>query len=159
MERRGFFVNRGGEMLAEFNLGVPIMPRVDLGSARPVPEYADLPCGNDVRWFDNYGRLRSVNNRFGGEFQGMTPVWNFTPEGTVSLEGHMAWFGNKYVRRCQVYCVEVPSLIVLEDMVCNTESRLDSRFNVWVGDGEGDDDDKSCDGLPVAASSLIPYQN
>ena len=157
MENKGFFVNSKNNMLADFNLFVPILPRMSLDSGKAIPEYADTPNGNNVRWFDNYGRLDARNNRLGGEFLGMTPIWNFTEKGSVLMAGGMSWFGNIYVKNCMIYCVEVPELIVLNDIVFNAESRNKDNWNIWVLDKESGTDDKFPVEIPVEASALIMY--
>lgn len=158
MENKGFFVNCKNNMCADFNLFVPVLPRTELGDGRKaIPEFADTPNGNNVRWFDNYGRLDIRTNRFGGEFQGMTPVWNFTEKGSVLMAGSMSWFGNHYVKNCMIYCVEVPELIVLNDIVFNAESRHEGNWNIWVLDKESGTDDKFPVEIPVEASALIMY--
>ena len=91
--------------------------------------------GDNGRWIDNYHSLTCRNFRFGGEFGGMTPVYNFSPfnhqlgvpggyerfvaramGGAVILEG--CWIsagipGPPHV--CAVYLNEIPNLLAIRN--------------------------------------------
>ncbi|GEM_PF-3020247 len=128
MENRGFFENYGGEMVAEFNLAVPILPRMDIGAYWENPAHKYLNCENNLRWFDNHGgKLFLDGNRLGGEFGGMTPVYLFGNNATLRLQGGYNWFGNFNTRRCAVYCHDAPKAVLLKGVIFNPES--------WLGPG------------------------
>lgn len=158
MDQKAFFENHG-TLLAAFNLFVPILPRTEIGDGRKIkPEYADIAGGNQVRWFDNYGKLHSRNSRLGGEFMGMTPVYQRSSSGSILLEGGYCWFGNHYTRPCQVYCEQIPSRIVLNDIIGNAEfAKPDQPYNIWVYDAETESDLKNPSDLPVITSGLVMY--
>lgn len=154
MDRKGFNWN-GGNMLADHNLFVPILPRTPIEDGRKaLPDKAGFPGGNEVRWFDNYGKLELLNNRFGGEFMGMSPVYNFTSTGSILFEGGYSWTGNHYTRSCKIFCEKVPKMIVMKDLVSNAESS--GASTVWRRGPKGDDikDDPA---LPVASSAIQMY--
>ncbi len=158
MDHKAFFVNRG-DLLAAFNLFVPILPRTEIMDGRKAkPEYAELPGGNMVRWFDNYGRFHSRNSRLGGEFMGMTPVYQRAAGGSILIEGGYCWFGNHYTRACQVYCEKLPARIVLNDLVCNAEyAKPDRPYNIWLYDAVKDSDITDPVNLPVTSSGVVLY--
>ena len=127
----GFFICKEGEMIAEYNLFVPILPRVNISNWKPIPEYATLPNGNNVRWFDCIdGRLALFGNRLGGEFQGMTPVYLFGKNASLLFRGGYSWFGNAYTRKCMVYCNDTPKCILLQGIVSNAEGRTEATSSL-----------------------------
>ncbi|MBO4620149.1 MAG: hypothetical protein J5654_08565 [Victivallales bacterium] len=127
-EDTGFFENFGGELLAEYNLFVPILPRIDIGEYRSRAEYEDLRCENNLRWFDNHGGRLFLNcNRIGGEFGGMTPVYLYGHHATLRFQGSYNWFGNYYTRRCAVYCHDTPRRVAFQSVIFNLEG--------WLGPG------------------------
>lgn len=136
MDERGFFVCHGGEMLAEYNLFVPILPRVNIGTFRPEENSQYLPNGNNLRWFDgNDAKLHLNANRLGGEFNGMTPVYLSGGSSSLLFEGAYCWFGNAYTRHCMVYCHDLPRAILLRDIVFNAENLARGvPYNIMVRD-------------------------
>ncbi|MBR2510523.1 MAG: hypothetical protein IKB71_12375 [Lentisphaeria bacterium] len=158
MNEKALFINRKGEMLSKFNLGVPILPRISLFTSKPDPKNAHITdCGNNVRWFDNYGKLQIYHTRFGGEFGGMTPVWNFTDTGSVLIDGNFVWFSNLYVKHCMVYCVEKPSLVVLNNLISCRERKIKGLYNIHVKDKITGKDIKNPSSLNVYSSAIIHY--
>ena len=156
MDEKGFFAGANGEMLAEYNLFVPILPRVNIGTFQPLDEYHNLPCGNNLRWFDcRNAKLHLTANRLGGEFNGMTPAYLFGEQSTLLVEGAYCWFGNAYTRKCMVYCHDLPKAILLRDIVLNGESRLPNvPYNITVRDPRTDAD-LPAQILPCAKASCI----
>ncbi len=140
-EDTGFFANYSGEMLAEYNLFVPILPRVDIGECRTRPQYADLLCENNLRWFENHGgRLMMNCNRLGGEFGANTPVYLFGKSATLRYQGSFTWFGNYNNRRCAVYCHDEPKAVHFQSVISNMESWLGpgAPYNVMLRDADTD---------------------
>ena len=80
--------------------------------------------GTDQRWIDNYGMLRCVSFRFGGEGSGFTPVVNFSKYSTdgrnpvpVFVTLDHCWIyalGNKK-RVAAVYLEEIPNAVKIID--------------------------------------------
>ena len=160
MDERGFFVFNGGEMLAEYNLFVPILPRVNIGTFRPEENSQFLPNGNNLRWFDgNSARLHLNANRIGGEFNGMTPVYLSGGSSSLLFEGAYCWFGNAYTRHCMVYCHDLPKAILLRDIVFNAEKLArDVPYNIMVRD-VSTGRDLPAQVLPCAQATCITMYN
>jgi hypothetical protein len=72
-----------------------------------------LVTGKDDRWIDNYGTLTCRNFRFGGEFGGMTPVWNFSRAGIVLEDCSIAAQGSG--KSAAVWCEEIPNLFTIRN--------------------------------------------
>ena len=106
-------MNRGGDMRMHGMLGVP-MPMRDQGYNH-LPFVKEWPFANDVRWVDNYGRFHATHSRFGGEYYGYVPVFHFTENGTVAIEGGFACFGFPHCRNCMVFCQQTPHTMVLRN--------------------------------------------
>ena len=66
---------------------------------------------------DNYGAFYSLDTRWGGECEGITTVYNWTADGSVSFEGGFAWFYNDFAINCVVYYHQFPRLTVLSDLM------------------------------------------
>lgn len=149
MDNTGFFVNYG-KMFAGMNLFVPILPRTKIEDGRKaIKEKAAMKGGNNVRWFDNYGKIHVAECRLGGEFMGMTPIYHLKSGGSVFLEGAYAWLGNHYTRKNQIYCSDAPEQIIMRDIVCNAEySKPKQKYNVVMEKGKG----------KIAVSGLLMYQ-
>jgi hypothetical protein len=131
MNERGFFINHGGDMLSEYNLFVPILPRMDLENGKGIPGYENLNCGNNLRWYDcDNGRTSVLGNRFGGEFLGMTPAYTFGSNASFLMRGGFAWFGNIYIRRTAVYCHDAPKRILFQGVVLGPEGRFKGSANL-----------------------------
>jgi hypothetical protein len=101
MKNKAAIENRGGRMVCENILGVPLV------------------TGADQRWIDNYGLLTCRSFRFGGEFGGFTPVVNWAKRsptaGGAAVVLEDCWvsaLANKK-RMCAVYCEEVPNTLVI----------------------------------------------
>ncbi len=105
-DRKAFIVNRGN-MHCWGLLGVP-MPMKDHGRNH-LPIVPNWPFANDLRWFDNYARLSVRQTRFGGEYYGYVPVFNYAKGGTIAIEGSFACFGFPDCRNCIIYCEESPA--------------------------------------------------
>ena len=90
--------NRGVLVMRDM-LGVP-MSVSGMVSMRDVPVFKEVETG-DFRWVDNYGVFVSMYTRFGGEFGGQTPVYNYG-SGRVSIDGGYAWFENRMTHQYPV---------------------------------------------------------
>ncbi len=111
-DRKAFIVNRGN-MHCWGLLGVP-MPMKDHGHNH-LPVVPNWPFANDLRWFDNFGKLDIRQTRFGGEYYGYVPIFNYARGGSISIEGSFACFGFPDCRNCIVYCEEPPAGILFRN--------------------------------------------
>ncbi|MBO7741382.1 MAG: hypothetical protein J6S21_02400, partial [Victivallales bacterium] len=125
MNEKGLVQNQGGDMLVEYNLSVPILPRMNLENGKPTPGCENLDNGNNVRWVDcNGGRTAIFSNRFGGEFIGMTPAYTSGSDTSLIIRGGYSWFGNIYTRKCSVFCQDEPKRVLLQGIIFNGEGRI-----------------------------------
>jgi hypothetical protein len=141
MNEKGFFINNGGDMLGEYNLFVPILPRMNLENGKVTPGCENMDCGNNIRWFDCVdGRTALLGNRFGGEFLGMTPAYTFGNKASLQIRGGYAWYGNIFIRRCYVYCHDVPARVLLQGIIGSVEglppNALSLPYNITLRDAK-----------------------
>ena len=106
MKDKAVIENKGSFMNLENILGVP------------------YPNGTDQRWIDNYGMLRCVSFRFGGEGAGFTPVVNFAKYTTagsnpvpvfVTLDHCWIYALANKERKAAVYLEEIPNAVKIID--------------------------------------------
>ena len=79
--------------------------------------------GSDQRWIDNYGTVRAIRVRFGGEGAGFTPVVNFAKfdasypvwPTSITLEQCYVYALSNKERKCAVYCEEIPNSVTIHD--------------------------------------------
>ena len=90
--------NRGSLIMRDM-LGVP-MSVCGMVTMDKVPVFKEVPTG-DFRWVDNHGDFISLYSRYGGEFGGQTPVYNYG-SGSVLMEGGFAWFENRMAHQYPV---------------------------------------------------------
>ena len=109
-DREAFLVNAGGDMLVDRMLGVP-MPMKDHGYNH-LPIIENWPFSNETRWIDNYGRLYTRFSRWGGEYYGIVPVYNFNADGTVVIDGSYTCHAFPDCKNCILYCVETPAAAI-----------------------------------------------
>ena len=87
--------NRGVLVLRD-SLSVPMF-FADMIPMDKVPIFEKAEKG-DFRWVDNRGDFISLFTRYGGEWGGATPVYNYG-NGSVYMEGGYAWFESQMVHR------------------------------------------------------------
>ncbi len=112
-DRQAFFENLGGDMRLHGMCGVP-MPLKDHGWNH-LPFVENWPFSNETRWVDNYGRLDSTYSRYGGEYYGIVPVYNFAADGTVAITGAFFCAAFPDCKNCIVYCEANPAVMVFRD--------------------------------------------
>lgn len=91
--------NRGVLVLRD-SLSVPMF-FADMIPMDKVPIFEKAEAG-DFRWVDNRGDFISLFTRYGGEWGGATPVYNYG-SGRVYMEGGYAWFESQLVHRHPVF--------------------------------------------------------
>jgi hypothetical protein len=123
MNNKAAIEHRGAKLLLENVVGVPLV------------------TGRDDRWIDNYGGLTCRNFRFGGEFGGMTPVWNYARGSSVMLEDcYIGAQGSG--KKAAVYCEEIPALLKIRDSTLTVppvmlSAKIDlSTYFDHIGDGQ-----------------------
>ena len=106
MKDKAVIENRGFGMYIESILGVPAVNNTD------------------QRWIDNYGSVRILRTRFGGEHGGFTAVVNFAvsfkttdTSAAVTLDQCYIYSVGNPKRKCGVYLEEVPSRVSITDCV------------------------------------------
>lgn len=87
--------NRGVLVLHDM-LSVPMF-FADMIPMSKVPIFEEATAG-DFRWVDNRGDFISLFTRYGGEWGGATPVYNYG-NGRVYMEGGYAWFETRLAQR------------------------------------------------------------
>ena len=90
--------NRGVLVMRDM-LGVP-MQVSGMIKMSETPVFKEVEIG-DFRWVDNFGDFISLYTRYGGEWGGVTPVYNYGA-GRVSIEGGFAWFENRMAHQYPV---------------------------------------------------------
>jgi hypothetical protein len=127
-----FIKNLGGAMRVQDMLANPTLWQGQ--SSRPPADIKDWQLSKNTRWFDNWGHLYSLDNRFGGEDGGMTNVYNRAEGGTVYIGGGLARFYNGATRRAILYLEKKPRLAVLQ-AIASVPAPLDGTFSVMNADG------------------------
>jgi hypothetical protein len=121
------FRNYGGNLeLVDF-LGVP------MAFAWTTPEKI-APEGTrprDYRWIDNFGNLHCFNVRFGGEWGGICPVFNYG-NGFVTIEGGYAWFETARIPRFPVVATPPLGKFELFNVQCSPNLKKPVTC-VWRG--------------------------
>ena len=110
MKNRAAIEARGDKLLCENIVGVPIV------------------TGDNDRWIDFSGNdLTCRNFRFGGEFGGMTPIYNFsklnknsTGGGIILEDCRVAAQGS--TQKCAVYCEQIPNSLIIRDCILTVPS-------------------------------------
>jgi hypothetical protein len=122
MENRAAIEHRGAKLLLENVVGVPLV------------------TGRDDRWIDNYGSLTCRNVRFGGEFGGMTPVWNYSRALVLMEDCYIGAQGSG--KMAAVWCEEIPGHFAIRDctltvppLMLSPKIDLKTYFN-HIPDGE-----------------------
>ena len=102
----------------------------------------------DYRWVDNYGDFHSVNTRFGGEWGGLTPVYQFGAAVKSAIAGHLlSLFPCPRLRGGNATLVaDTPETKAVFDTIFYTSRRANHSSATW----------KTQDGryLPVAGATF-----
>ncbi|MFA6480897.1 MAG: glycosyl hydrolase family 28-related protein, partial [Victivallaceae bacterium] len=116
MDNRANIENRGGTMIVESILGVPLSKKGEKlkNSVTGVEKTWEL--GNNLRWFDNYGKLLVFDTRCGGEQGGACPVYNMSSAGTIFAQGGYFGMNSPNVKSCYAYFVKAPKAAVFSNL-------------------------------------------
>ncbi len=155
MHDSGYFTNRGGDLLLQYNLFVPILPSTEISNGlKDSGKFPNDPWGKNTRWVDNYGNFFSVGNRYGGEFCGMTLVRNFSPAATIMITQGFSFHGNLYTGKAFLQCEKIPKRLIVKDLVCSAESTAPNPSGItWKKpDGNWSNDAR---GITIFCSGII----
>lgn len=142
-----FFKNWGGAMRIQSMLGVPILWQGERNKA-PASIH-DWTRSKHTRWIDNWGKIYSLDNRFGGESGGMCNIENRSEDGTVYINGGIARFYNGATRQCILYLEKSPKQAVLH-VISAYPFKLDDGLSVMNADGSDGRND------PPVIVQLVP---
>ncbi len=114
-----YIENRGGAMRMVAMLGNPTLWIGKRGKQQMAANQLEIkawPYSRNLRWIDNYGSLYALDNRFGGESGGMTPLFHRKAGGTIYLGGGLARYHNEEIKNCIAFLEEPPALALFEDL-------------------------------------------
>ena len=123
--------NRGLLVMRDM-LGVP-MQVGGMIKMSEVPVFKEAEVG-EFRWVDNFGDFVSLYNRYGGEFGGVTPVYNYG-RGRVSIDGGYAWFENRMARQYPVVADSPSAKLRLTGVAFSPNLRGNPIEFVWKDGG------------------------
>ena len=92
----------------------------------------------DFRWVDNYGDFTSLNVRYGGEWAGLTPVYQYGDAAKSLLAGHIvggSLYGWTKAKHATVLSDRKEAHVVLTDLFCM--NRMDEPSVVFWRDASG----------------------
>jgi Concanavalin A-like lectin/glucanases superfamily/Pectate lyase superfamily protein len=125
---QAYIVNHGGSMLIESVLGVPRgLKGQNLTTS--TEEIVVCPYGDNMRWFDNYGKLVIKDMRFGGEAGGFCAVRNLSSDATLFMQGGFTTMDNEYTENCYVYFEEAAEHIVV---IANNNIPGQKSRSIWM---------------------------
>lgn len=114
LNEAAFIENRGGDMRIQCCLA---NPRLWEGKRSKRPEnLKSWEYSRNTRWIDNFGRLYSVDNRFGGESGGMANVFHRSEAGTIYIGGGTTRFFNGITKKAILYLEKEPEIAVLQNI-------------------------------------------
>ncbi len=104
--------NHGGVMFAE---SISCVPRSKKGKTlkNSISKVEKIwEKGDNLRWFDNYGKLIISDPRFGGEEGGACPIYNMFQDSIIFAHGGYFGMNSKYIKNCYAYFVKAPEIAV-----------------------------------------------
>ena len=119
--------NRGLLVMRDM-LGVP-MQVGGMIKMSEVPVFEEVEVG-EFRWVDNFGDFVSLYNRYGGEYGGVTPVYNYG-QGRVLIDGGYAWFENRMARQYPVVADSPSAELRLDGVTFSPNLRSNPIEFVW----------------------------
>jgi hypothetical protein len=100
-----------------------------------VPEnITNWQYSKNTRWIDNWGKLYSLDTRFGGECGGMGNVVNRSADGTVFISGGNSRFYNGVTRKCILYLEKNARRAVLQN-ITTPAAKIEDSWVVMNADG------------------------
>lgn len=92
----------------------------------------------DFRWVDNFGDYQSINFRYGGEWAGLTPVYQYGAEAKSLIAGHIvggSLYGWTKAKHATVLSDREEANVVLTELFCM--NRMDEPTTVFWRDASG----------------------
>jgi hypothetical protein len=127
-----FIKNLGGAMRVQAMLGNPTLWQGKRG--KTPANITDWQLSKNTCWIENWRKLYSLDNRFGGESGGMCNVVNRAADGTVYIGGGQTRFYNGVTRKAVLYLAKEPRLTVLRD-ISSVPIRVEDSWVVMNTDG------------------------
>jgi hypothetical protein len=143
LDNGAFLQNLGGAMRVQDMLGNPTLWQGKRGKAPA--NIKDWQLSKNTCWIENWGRLYSLDNRFGGESGGMCNVVNHSTDGTIYIGGGQTRFYNGATRNAVLYLAKKPKLAILRD-ISSVPIRVEESWVVMNADGS---DGRSTPGVIV----------
>jgi hypothetical protein len=132
LDNGAFFENLGGQMRVQDMLGNPTLWQGKRG--KTPANIKDWQLSKNTCWIENWGKLYSLDNRFGGESGGMCNVVNQSTNGTVYIAGGQTRFYNGVTRNAVLYLAKETKLAVLRD-ISSVPIRVEESWVVMNADG------------------------
>jgi Pectate lyase superfamily protein len=136
INNQAHIVNRDGVMLVESVLIVPQCLKGQMRTHRPSGKKIAWKFGDNVRIFDNYGKLVIKDTRFGGESGAPCAVFSMSPEASVFMQGGFTSMENKYTKNCYIYFVKPAKAAVF---MANNNIPGQKKRAVWIKAPECDE--------------------
>ncbi len=125
---QAYIINNHGSMFVESVLGVPRgLKGKDM--IKNTGEILKNKYGENMRWFDNYGKLVIKDMRFGGEGGGFCAVHNFSEDATLFMEGGITTMENKYTKHSYVYFLKPAKNVIF---IANNNIPGPYSRRVWI---------------------------
>jgi hypothetical protein len=129
-----FIKNLGGQMRIETMLSNPKLWQGKRSEGKVPENIKDWPYSSNTRWVDNWGKLYSLDARFGGECGGMCNVFNRSADGTIFVSGGNARFYNGATRKCILY-LEKPARRAVLQNIGSPAAKIEESWVVMNADG------------------------
>jgi hypothetical protein len=142
-----FIRNLGGQMCIQAMLTNPKLWQGKRSEGKVPENIKDWQYSKNTRWVDNWGKLYSLDTRWGGECGGMTNVYNRSADGAVFISGGNARFYNGATRKCVLYLEKPVRQAVLQN-ISSPAAKIEEAWIVMNADGS---DGRSTPGVVVRA--------
>jgi hypothetical protein len=129
-----FIKNLGGQMRIHAMLTNPKLWQGKRSEGKVPENIKDWQYSKNTRWVDNWGKLYSLDTRWGGECGGMTNVYNRSENGTVFISGGNARFYNGATRKCILY-LEKPARQAVLQNISSPAAKIEESWAVMNADG------------------------
>ena len=129
-----FIKNFGGQMRIEAMLSNPKLWQGKRSEGKVPENITNWQYSKNTSWIDNWGKLYSLDTRFGGECGGMCNVVNRSADGTVFISGGNSRFYNGVTRKCILYLEKNARRAVLQN-ITTPAAKIEDSWVVMNADG------------------------
>ena len=129
-----FIKNLGGQMRIEAMLSNPKLWQGKRSEGKVPENITNWQYSKNTRWIDNWGKLYSLDTRYGGECGGMCNVVNRSTDGTVFISGGNSRFYNGVTRKCILYLEKDARRAILQN-ISTPAAKIEDSFVVMNADG------------------------